>query len=128
MYLSYYLHEFINLPMLLLLRFTLEGIHDATLYVFDEYPFCNSIKCMDYRMDLGEDIDAILLTLYHPLDALDLPFDPPQSRQAFLMCRHTFHIFLRYLLIRRELVTTLTELNAIAIPAIIGLSKNPVNG
>jgi hypothetical protein len=27
-----------------------------------------------------------------------------------------------------ELVTTLTELNAIAIPATIGFSRNPVNG
>lgn len=33
-----------------------------------------------------------------------------------------------YLFIKRELLTTETELNAIAAPAMTGLRRNPVNG
>src|SRR6185312_14352714 len=95
-------------------------------------------KRLLHRRDLLQNIGAIPVVLHHLLQAPDLPFDAPQPVEVrsldvrvharrfprFRFSAHDNFSFRR----RRLLVTTLTELNAIAALASTGLSSSPNAG
>ena len=98
------------------------------------------------RGDLREDVDAVLLLIDHPVDTAGLPLDALEPGEVALLlvdvavlvliAASTAHLVtgghetgLPSWVVenprrRRELVTTNTELNAMATPASIGL-RNP---
>jgi hypothetical protein len=45
---------------------------------------CDGLQCPRHGRDLGEDVDAVLLVLDHPLQAAGLAFDPLQPAQVGL--------------------------------------------
>jgi len=44
-----------------------------------------------HRRDLQEDVDAVGFAVDHALQALHLPFDPPQPSQRFRLGRRVDH-------------------------------------
>jgi hypothetical protein len=83
-----------------------------------------------HRRDLRDDIGAVAILFHHFLQAAYLAFDTPQAPQVrdleVRIDGNGFHILAP--LNRKLLVTTLTELKAIAALARIGLSRMPNQG
>jgi hypothetical protein len=54
------------------------------------------LQCLGGRGDLGEDVDAVLVLVDHPLQAADLPLDPPQPLEVVvLVVGVSVHVVLR---------------------------------
>src|SRR3546814_17654777 len=58
---------------------------DAVAQVLLEQTEGDRAQRLGHRGDLGEDVDAILLLLDHPLKASCLPLDPAQSLEVVLL-------------------------------------------
>src|SRR5690349_1512941 len=73
------------LELLLLLGPALPGgVDEAVRHVVVEQVEREGLERLRRRGDLGQDVDAVLLLLDHPLDAADLPLDPPQALEVGL--------------------------------------------
>src|SRR5690625_735104 len=129
------------------------GVDHAVAHVILEQSHGNPFQGFGQRRDLGEDVDAVPVLLHHPVDAPGLAFDPAQPREVAVLIQNVAVVvgLVRALTIgaltlrgsglirsghyftsgeiernprrRRLFVTTNTEENAIAAPAIIGLSR-----
>src|SRR3954470_7053138 len=117
----------------------------AVLEVVAQQLAAHSAQRFLNRRDLGENVRAVAVVVDHLLESADLAFDAPQTREVFgfdlridsyrrsSRLRFVSHggsssQDRRAVRRRRLLVTTLTELSAIAALAMIGLSVSPVNG
>src|SRR5699024_3955016 len=128
------------------------GVDHAVAHVILEQSHGNPLQGFGERRDLGEDVDAVPVILHHPVDAPGLAFDPAQPREIAVLIQDVPVVvgLVRALAIgalgrfsglirsghyftsgeiernprrRRLFVTTNTEENAMAAPAIIGLSR-----
>src|SRR6478735_3186787 len=73
------------LELLLLLGPALAGgVDEAVRHVVVEQVERERLERLRRRGDLGEDVDAVLLLLDHPLDPADLPLDPAQALEVGL--------------------------------------------
>src|SRR6476620_6405538 len=68
------------LELLLLLGAALAGrVDEAVRHVVVEQAEREGLERLGRRGHLGEDVDAVLLLLDHPLDSADLPLDPTEA-------------------------------------------------
>ncbi len=70
----------------------LDRFDDAVLGMVGEQLERDAFECGPGRVDLGEDVDAVAILLYHLLDASHLALNAPESRLDFLLVfRITWH-------------------------------------
>lgn len=106
-----------------------DGFRGAMAQMVPHQLFGNAPQRLLDRGNLGEDIRTVALLIDHALQTTHLPFDAPKPLQ--IACFHVGimrHQANRTLRRRSELVTTLTELHAIAALARIGLNRMPNDG
>src|SRR3954469_102757 len=60
-------------------------LDDAVAEVLLEQPQRDGLECLGHRRDLGEDVDAVLLVLDHPLEAAGLALDAAQPLQVLVL-------------------------------------------
>ena len=61
------------------------GVDDAVRQVLVEQPERHRLQRLGHRGDLGEDVDAVLLLLDHPLQAADLALDAAQALEVVVL-------------------------------------------
>src|SRR5687767_1906503 len=74
---------FLELQLLLLATLA-GGVDEAVGHVVVEQAERERLERLRRRGHLGEDVDAVLLLLDHPLDAADLPLDPAEALEVRL--------------------------------------------
>src|SRR4051794_2517750 len=60
-------------------------LDDAVAEVLLEQPQRDGLQCLGHRRDLGEDVDAVLLVLDHPLQAAGLALDAAQPLEVLVL-------------------------------------------
>src|SRR3954454_22473649 len=63
----------------------LDRLHDTVRDVLVEQAQGDGLECLRHRRDLGEDVDAVLLLLDHPLQAAGLPLDATQPLEVVVL-------------------------------------------
>src|SRR3954464_15349344 len=61
------------------------GVHDAVVHVLLEQAQRDGLQGLRHRRDLGEDVDAVLLVLHHPLQPAGLALDAPQPLEVVVL-------------------------------------------
>ena len=61
------------------------GVDDAVGQVLVEQAERDGLERLGHRGDLGEDVDAVLLLLDHPLQAAGLALDPAQPLEVVVL-------------------------------------------
>jgi hypothetical protein len=109
----------------------LDGVGDAMVQVIAQQNLADATQSLLDGGNLGEDVGAVAVLPDHALEAADLAFNPAQALDQgclhFGVSVHELYLE-RNAASRRLLVTTLTELSAMAALAKTGLSAMPKAG
>src|SRR2546425_6464223 len=68
-------------------------VGDARLDVPAQQELLDLLERALHRRDLEQDVDAVRLTVDHPLEALHLPLDPPEASERLRLCLVVDHAY-----------------------------------
>src|SRR5680860_598491 len=63
----------------------LRRVDHAVAHVLLEQAQCHGLQRLRHRRDLGEDVDAVLLVVHHPLQPTRLALDPAQALEVVVL-------------------------------------------